>query len=100
MELRVDRTRGLRRDAGNALELLRGRVEQPFRRAEVLEQRAPPHRPDPFELVEHRLAGRGDAPRAVEREREAVRFVANALEELESRRMLREHDRVGTARDE
>src|SRR3954452_14591272 len=45
VELRVDRPRGLRGHPGHALELLLGCCQEALRRAEVLHQRAPPHRP-------------------------------------------------------
>ena len=51
----------------------------------MLQQRAAPRRPDAFELVEHRLARRGVAALPVERDREAMRLVTNALQQLQAR---------------
>ena len=76
------------------------RLEHPLGRAEVPQQRAAARRADALELVEHRLARRRVAPLAVEGDREAVRLVADPLQELQPRRVLREQDRLGAARDE
>ena len=95
MELRVDRARGLRRHAGHALELLLARGEHALGRAEVLDQRPPPRRADALERVEERLARPRRPPLAVEVEREAVRLVANALQQLQPGAVRVEQDRIG-----
>ena len=87
VQLRVDRARGLRRHARDAFELLLARREQPLDRAEVPQQRAPPRRPDAGEVVEDRLASRALAALPVEAEREAVRLVADPLQQLEPGRV-------------
>src|SRR4029078_12712168 len=94
VQLRVDRARRLRRYARHALELLAGRGEDALRRAEVAQQRPPPRRADPLERVEDRLHRPGVAPLPVETEREPVRLVANALEQLPPRRGAVEDDRL------
>src|SRR5213596_1878770 len=100
VELRVDRARRPLRDAGHALELLLARREETLRRSEVLEQRAPPGRAHTLERVEDRLLRLRVAPLSVEAEREAVRLVADPLQELEPRRVPVEDDRLRAIRDE
>ena len=97
VQLRVDRPGGLRRQPGNALELLLARAEHALGRAEVLQQRAPPHRADALERVEERLARPRRAALAVEVEREAVRLVPDPLQQLQARAVRVEQDRVGAA---
>ena len=94
------RARRLGRDAGDAFELLLGRLEHPLGRAEVLEQRAAPGRADTFDLVEHRLARRRVAALPVERDREAVRLVADPLQQLQPGRVIRQQDRLRPAGNE
>src|SRR5207302_8503918 len=96
----VGPARGLGRDARNALELLlRGR-DHALDRAEVLEERPAARRPDAFELVEEGGEAARLAPLPVEAEGEAVRLVAQTLQELKPRVVAREHDRLGPAGDE
>ena len=85
VELRVDVASGLRGYAGHSLELLGRRLEHTLGRAEVTEERPAARGPDAFELVEHRRPRRGVAPLPVEGDREAVRLVADALQELQAR---------------
>ena len=93
VELRVEVARGLLREAGNALELLLRGLEEALDGAEVPDDRAPPHRPDAGKPLEDRLH-RARAPLApVVAERDAVRLVADALEELERGARAVEHDR-------
>src|SRR5262245_31096385 len=87
-------------DAGNALQFLGGRLEQPLRGAEVLDQRSLSSRADAGQCVEDRLAGLRVSAATVESEGEAVRLVADTLQELEARRVTLEDDGLGTARDE
>ena len=50
----------------------------------MLEERAAAYRADALELVEHRLARRRVAPRAMERDREPVGLVADPLQQLQA----------------
>src|SRR5206468_3357500 len=97
VKLRVDRARRLRGHARDALELLLRRREHLLDRAEVLQERPPPRRADALELVEERAEASRLAALAVEADGEAVRLVAQPLQELQPRRVAREHDRVGPA---
>ena len=81
----------LGRHAGHALEVLARRGQHRLRRAEVLEQRALAGRADAGQPVEDRLRHRGVAAGAVVGDREAVRLVADALEQLQLRRVVGEH---------
>src|SRR5919201_421736 len=65
VQLCVDRARRLGRHARDALELLLRRGEETLGRAEVLQQRAAPHRADALELVEDRRERAGVAPPSV-----------------------------------
>ena len=56
--------------------------------------------PDAGQLVEHGVRHRLVALAAVELDREAVRLVAHALEQLELDGVVREPQRVAAARDE
>src|SRR3954451_2033793 len=97
VQLRIDVARGPRWDARDPLELLLSRVEYRLRGAEVPQQRAPPRRADAVEAVEDRLARLRVAPAAMEAEREAVRLVADPLEQLQPRGGPVEPDRVCAA---
>src|SRR5207253_23200 len=66
VELRVDRARRLRRHAGNALELLLRRCEEPLGGSEVLQDRAPARGPDALQVVEDRAERARLAPLPVE----------------------------------
>src|SRR3954469_20984710 len=98
--MRVQLARCLSGQARNGLELLAGGGDDGLRRAEVVEQRPLARRPDAGQLVEQRRGHRAVAPRAVMRYREAVRLVADALEELQRRRVVAEHDRLAPSRHE
>ena len=63
----------------------------------MLDERAPPRRPDALQPLEDRLLRPRVTPLPMEAEREAVRLVTDPLEQLESRRIAGQHDRVGTA---
>ena len=95
MQRGMDLPADLRGDAGNALQLLGRRLEQPLRRAEVLDQRSLASRADAGQCVEDRFAGLRIAAAAVEAEGEAVRLVADPLQELEAGRVALEDDRLG-----
>src|SRR3954454_13127571 len=97
VQLRVDVARGPRWDARDPLQLLLRRAEHRLGRAEVPEQRAPPRRADALEPVEDRLARLRIAPAAMEAEREAVRLVADPLEQLQPRGRPVQPDRVCAA---
>ena len=68
---------------GDALQFLPARGEKPLRRAEVPQQRPPPRGADALQRVEDRLARLRVAALAVEAEREAVRLVADPLQQLQ-----------------
>src|SRR4051812_8927243 len=76
VQLLVDAPCRLRRHAGHALELLRGRGEHLLDRTEVIQQRAPPRRADALEVVEDRREPARLAALAMEPEREPVSLVA------------------------
>src|SRR3954449_3695339 len=97
VEVGVELARDLLREAGDALELLARGAEYRLGGAEVLEQRALARRADPGQLVHDRLGHRPVAADAVVGDREAVRLVADALEQLERGRLVREHDRLRAA---
>src|SRR4029079_2424926 len=79
------------------LELLAARAQETLRRARVLQDAAPARRPDPPQLIEHGVRHRAFALAAVELDREAVRLVAHALEQLELDRVVREAERRAPA---
>src|SRR5207237_9476512 len=72
------------------------RGEESLRRAEVLQDRAAACRADPLQLVEDRAERSALAPLAMEADREAMRFVANPLQQLQGRRVPREPNGIGT----
>src|SRR5919198_2088426 len=77
VQLGVDRAGRLGGNAGNALELLLRRRQEALGGAEVVEDRAPPRRPDTFEVVEDRAERARVAAPPVEADREPVRLVAH-----------------------
>src|SRR5438270_13060790 len=62
--------------------------------AEVLEQRLPPLRADAGNLAQHRGGARLRAPRAMPDDGEAVRLVADCLDEMQRRVRRRELERA------
>src|SRR5436309_12959857 len=82
VQLLVDAARRLRRYPGHSLELLRRRREHLLDRPEVIEQRAAARRSDTLEIVEDRCKPARLPSLAMETEREAMRFVADALQQL------------------
>src|SRR5438309_4637496 len=85
VQLGVDGAGRLRGYAGHAFQLLLRGGEKALRRSEVLQERAPACRPDALELVEDRRERARVAPLAVEADREPVRLVPDALQQLQSR---------------
>src|SRR4051794_17668254 len=83
VEICVQIARDLRGQAGHPLELLARGVEHRVGRAEVRQQRLLALRPDAGQAVEDRLRHLFVAALAVVRDGEAVRLVADALQELE-----------------
>src|SRR5215212_6101049 len=98
MQLSVDGARGLRRYPRNALELLLRGGKHALRRAEVPQQGAASCRADTLEGVEDRFPCSRRATLTVEADREAVRLVADSLQELESRHAGVEPDGVRPTR--
>src|SRR5215203_1061611 len=86
------------RQAGHCLELLAGGGEKPLWRTEVLQQRPLPCRPDTRQLVEHRaLQHPPVAAAAVVVDREAVRLVADPLQQPRRLRVGGEVERLRAA---
>src|ERR1700760_398916 len=100
MEVRIELARALRRQPRYRLQLLARGRDDAFGRAEVREQRALARRADAGELVEQRRRHRAVATRAVMRDREAVRLVAYALQQLQLRGRVVEHERRAAPGDE
>ena len=100
VQLGVDTARRLGRYARDAFKLLFGRLQHPLGRPEVLQQRPAARRPDALDLVEHRLACGRIAALPVEGHGEAMRLVADALQQLQAWRMVGQQDRLGTSRNE
>ena len=88
MQGRRARGRGLARQAGDRLELLARGGEDRVGRAEVVEQRALARRADARQVVEDRGRHRLVAAHAVVGDREAVGLVADALQQLQRRRVV------------
>src|ERR1700744_1534385 len=93
VQLLVDLPSSFARQAGPALEFLAAGGQQPLRRAEMLQQGALAGGSDPAQLVDHRTGHRPVAPAAVVFDREAVRLVADPLQELVALRAARQLDR-------
>src|SRR5207248_7622338 len=100
VQLCVDGSGCLCRDSGNAFELLLGSGEDALRGPEMPQQSTAAHGTDALERVEDRLARACIASLAMEADREAVRLVADALEELQPGRMRVEKNGVGPAGQE
>src|SRR5579872_3955631 len=96
VQLGVDPPRRLGGNAGHSLELLGRGAEHALGRAEVLEQRPPPHRSHPVELVEHRGARAAITAEAVEADREPVGLVTHPLQQPQTGRVVGQNDGVGT----
>src|SRR5687768_11538214 len=68
--------------------------------AEMLDQRLPALRADAGDLVQHRGGARLAAPRAMADHREAVRLVADRLDEVQAGMRRRELQRAGLRLDD
>src|SRR5687768_9204625 len=100
MQLAMDLASQLARDPGNGLELLAAGGHQAIGRSEVLEQGALSHRPHAGQVVEQRPGHLLAPALTMEVEREAVRLVANPLQEAKRLGVGRDRYRVGAAGDE
>ena len=94
------RSASVRPIPGTAAICSTGRPATRFAEPNVREQRALPRGPDPGQVVERRRVWRLPAQVAVVGDREAVRLVAEALDQVERRRAGRQDDRLGTAGEE
>src|SRR6266700_3288739 len=81
-------------------DVLDRRFADGLHRAEVSQQRTLPRRPDAFHRIERRGQGLARAHLAVVRDREAVRFVSDSLDEKHSRRVPLLDDRLRAVRRE
>src|SRR6478736_3378695 len=97
VQLRVDRAGRLRGNARHALELFLRCRQHALGRPEVTQQRPAARRADTLERVANRLARARVTALTVEALREAVRFGANPLQELEPGRVRIEPDGIGPA---
>src|SRR3954447_5799130 len=97
VEVRVEVAGHLLGEPGHVLQILPRGGEDGLRRAEVLEQQPLARRPDAGQLVHDRLGHRPVAAAPVVSDGEAVRLVADALEQLQLGRVVRPHDRHGVA---
>src|SRR3984957_18583836 len=75
-------------------DLVDGRFANPLETAEMTQQRAPTHRTDAFDIVEHRAQPRATPQFAVVGDRKSMRLVANPHEQEQRGRVLRQHDRI------
>src|SRR5215217_5799556 len=87
----------LARQPGHRLELLAARLQEALRRAEVLEDAPLSRRAHAGELVEDRAGHRPVTASTVELDREPVRLVADALEQLQLGRIVRQTERSAAA---
>ena len=97
---RLDALGDIVRHAGRGGDLLDRCQFDLFDRAEVGDQLLLPLRADAMDVIEARFQAGGRALLAVIGEREAVRLVAHALDEIERLRVARQHDRVASDRAE
>src|SRR5437763_10374514 len=72
-------------DAGNARQIVDARRLYTAQAAEVSEQRAPSRGADAGDILQRRRRARFTATRAMALYRETVRFVANLLQQMQSR---------------
>ena len=93
-------TRELARHPRHRLQLLPRRREDRVRRAEVGQQRPFAGRADPGELVKHRGGHRPVAADAVVGDGEAMGLVTDALQQLQLRCVMGEHQRLRAAGEE
>src|SRR5260370_20651831 len=96
----VDVGRGLGADPGYVGEIgQRGALDR-LERAEMVEQGALAGRADPRDLLQPRLADVAAAPDAVRADREAMRLVAQPLDEIERRIARLELERLASGQEE
>ena len=87
-------------DARDRRDLLDRRLADPLHRAEDPEQRRPPPRPDPGQVVEGGSDRRLAPQLAVVGDREAMGLVADPLDEVEGLRGRRQEDRLRAVRQD
>ena len=97
VELAEYRPRRLCRQSRDGLQLLLRGGEKAVGRAEVVQDRTPAGRPDALQRVEDRPERARIPLLPVERDREAMRLVADALEQLQPGIVAVEQDRLRTA---
>src|SRR5712692_3485739 len=81
----VDLARGFRADPGHLGEIGQRRALDRLERPEMVEQRSLAGRADAGDFLQPRLADIASAPDAVRTDREAMRLVAQPLDEIEHR---------------
>src|SRR5258707_7478190 len=96
----VDLARGLGADPGPLGEIGQRRALDRLERAEMVEQGALAGRADPRDLLQPRLADVAAAPDAVRADREAMRLVAQPLDEIERRIARLEVERLASRQGE
>src|SRR5258707_6369774 len=96
----VDLARGLGADAGYLGEIGQRRALDRLERAEMVEQGALAGRADARDLLQSRLADVAAAPDAVRADREAMRLVAQPLDEIERRIARLEPGRLSSGQEE
>ncbi len=83
------------RDARHLRQLFRCGFQDAFDRPKAAQQRLAPCRTDAGHLVQPRSQPQPGALVAVRGDRKAVRFVADALDQVQRLRLARQHQRVG-----
>src|ERR1700758_5864829 len=96
----VNLARGLGADPGHLGEIGQRRALDRLERAEMVEQGALAGRADARDLLQSRLADVAAAPHAVRADREAMRLVAQALDEIERRNARLELERLAARQGE
>src|SRR5262249_4864620 len=100
MEEVVDLARGLGADPGHLGEIGQRRALDGLERAEMVEQGALAGRADARDLLQSRLADVAAAPDAGPRDGEAMRLVAQPLDEIERRIARLELERLAPGQEE
>src|SRR5258708_19482589 len=95
----VDLARGLGADPGHLGEIGQRRALDRLERAEMVEQGALAGRADARDLLQSRLADVAAAPDAVRADREAMRLVAQPLDEIERRIARLELERLASGQE-
>src|SRR6266481_659803 len=96
----VDLARGLGADPGHLGEISERRALDRLERPEMVEQRALAGRADTGDFLKPRLADVAPAPDAVRADREAMRLVAQPLDEIEHRVARLELERLASGQEE